>query len=249
MLTQERYQTILELLNEKDAVTVAELSQILDTSESTIRRDLNALDEMGRLKKVFGGATSINRTAGGVEANVSMRETVMNEEKDIIARYAATLINDSDFVYIDSGTTTSKLIDYITNTRATYVTNGITQARKLLTKGLNAYMLGGKIKAVTEAIVGSAGVKNLQNYNFTKAFMGTNGIDLQTHFTTPEVEEALIKQSAIEHSYVSFILADHSKFGKVYPVTFSNLDKCCIITDRLTDKRFRDLTVIKEVKI
>ncbi len=248
MLTQERYQTILELLNEKDAVTVSELSQLLDTSESTIRRDLNALDEMGRLKKVFGGATTITRTSGGLEANISSRETVMNEEKEMIAKYSATLINDSDFVFIDSGTTTSKMIDYITNTRATFVTNGITQARKLLTKGFNAYMLGGKIKSVTEAVVGSAGVKNLQSYNFTKAFMGTNGIDLQSHFTTPEVEEAITKQSAIEHSYITFILADHTKFGKVYPVTFSKLDKCCIITDKLTDKRYKDLTVVKELK-
>ena len=53
MLTQERYQTILNILNERSAVTVAELSQLLDTSESTIRRDLTALDEMGKLKKVL----------------------------------------------------------------------------------------------------------------------------------------------------------------------------------------------------
>ena len=69
MLTQERYQTILNILNERSAVTVAELSQLLDTSESTIRRDLTALDEMGKLKKVFGGATSLKQTAGVIEDN------------------------------------------------------------------------------------------------------------------------------------------------------------------------------------
>lgn len=61
MLTQERYQTILQILNERNAVTVAELTQILETSESTVRRDLNSLDEMGKLNKVFGGATSIKK--------------------------------------------------------------------------------------------------------------------------------------------------------------------------------------------
>ena len=57
MLTQERYQTILQILSEKNTVTVQELTKLLNTSESTIRRDLTTLDEMGKLNKVFGGAT------------------------------------------------------------------------------------------------------------------------------------------------------------------------------------------------
>ena len=167
MLTQERYQAILQILNEKNAVTVSELTQLLDTSESTIRRDLTALDEMGKLNKVFGGATSVKQTSGILEDNVSNRETVMSEEKNLIASYAAKLINDNDFVFIDAGTTTSRLVDYITNDKATYVTNGIPHARKLLQKGFTAYMVGGKIKPVTEAVIGSEGIRSIANFNFT----------------------------------------------------------------------------------
>lgn len=248
MLTQERYQSILSIINERNAVTVAELSQMLDTSESTIRRDLNALDELGKINKVFGGATAITQTEGIVEDNVVTRERLMSEEKTEIAKYCATLINNTDFVYIDSGTTTSRLIDFIVNDKATYVTNGIVHARKLIQKGLNAYMIGGKVKPVTEAVVGAESISNLNNFNFSKAFMGTNGIDMQAGYTTPDIEEAMIKEKAITQSYMAFIIADHTKFRRVFPVTFSPLTKCCIITDAMPDSKFAKETIIKEVK-
>lgn len=247
MLTQERYEAILNILNKKNAVTVAELTAELNTSESTIRRDLSALADMGRLNKVFGGATSIRQNSGIAEENVSNRESVMSKEKDAIAQYAASLINDTDFVYIDAGTTTSRLIDYIGNQKATYVTNGISHARKLIYKGLNAYIIGGKMKPVTEAVVGAEAVLSLRNFNFTKAFMGANGIEFGAGFTTPDIEEALIKEEAVRKSYMSFVLSDHSKFGKVFPVTFSKLKDCCIITDILKDRQYADETVVKEV--
>ena len=117
MLTQERYQTILQILSEKNTVTVQELTKLLNTSESTIRRDLTTLDEMGKLNKVFGGATSIHQLSGVYEADVKSREGIMLDEKKAIAIYCAKLINDTDFVYIDAGTTTDILTDYITNNR------------------------------------------------------------------------------------------------------------------------------------
>lgn len=248
MLTQDRYQAILDLLDEKNSVTVAELTKLLDSSESTVRRDLSALDEMGKLKKVFGGATSNKRNEGIFEDAVSSRETVMSEEKDLIAEYCAKLINDSDFVYIDAGTTTARLVDHITNPNATYVTNGITHARRLIHKGLQTYIVGGRIKPLTEAVVGAEGIKSIKCFNFTKAFMGANGIDLESGFTTPDIEEGLIKETAISKAYMSFVLADHTKFRKVYPVTFAPLEKCCIITDRLTASDIAQTTVVKEVK-
>lgn len=247
MLNQERYQLILELINERNTVTVAELASALSTSESTIRRDLTALDELGKIRKFFGGATAVKPTEGFHEDAVSVKESLMSEEKELIAKYAATLINDNDFVYIDAGTTTSKLIDYITNDKAVYITNGIAHARKLIHRGLNAYIIGGKVKTVTEAIVGAEGISNLHNFNFSKAFMGTNGIDIQAGFTTPDIEEALIKEAAIKRSYTSFMLADHTKFRRVFPVTFSELQNCCVITDFLPDKSYKSETVIKEV--
>lgn len=247
MLTQERYQAILSFVNERNSISVSQLAELLETSESTIRRDLTALDELGKLKKVFGGATSIRQNPGVFEDAVSSRETVMSKEKTEIAKYCAQTINDNDFVYIDAGTTTSRLIDFIENKRATYVTNGIAHGRKLIQRGLDAHIIGGKIKALTEAVVGVSAMNNLKNLNFSKAFIGTNGIDVESGFTTPDIEEALMKEAAINHSYITYVLADHTKFRQVFPVTFSPLNKCCIITDMVPDNKFFKETVIKEV--
>lgn len=247
MLTHERYKNILDYLAERDAATVSELAQATGTSESTIRRDLVALDKEGKLRKVYGGAAAINKTEGISEDEIKIREVMMPEEKDMIAEYAVKLINNDDFVYIDSGTTTSRLIDHIGNTNATFVTNGIFHAQKLIAKGLKAYMLGGRIRAVTASVVGSESIRNMLRYNFTKAFMGTNGIDIISGFTTPDGDEAMLKEKAIEKSFAVFVLADHSKFRKVYPVTFAELGKCCIITDKLPYSGFLDKTVIREV--
>lgn len=247
MLTEERYQLILRILDDRNAVTVAELSQQLNISESTIRRDLNALADMGKLNKVFGGATSLNRSSGIYETNVANRADSMSEEKTAIARYAATLIGDDDFIFIDAGTTTLRLIDFIDNSKATYVTNGIIHGQKLIQKGLEAYIIGGRIKPLTEAVIGTMGVKSLENMNFTKAFMGTNGIHLTAGFTTPDIDEAKLKETAIDHSYRTYVLADHTKFRQVCAVTFAPLKIGSIITDDCPDNKYYEKTIIKEV--
>ena len=239
MLTQERYHSILSIINEKHAVTVSELSQLLDTSESTIRRDLTALDQLGKLKKVFGGATSIKQTIGFIEDPTSTKETLMQEEKTEIARYCATLINDTDFVYIDAGTTTGCMIDHIDCEGASFVTNGARHAIQLARRGFRVWLLSGRLKAKTEAVIGQGAVDSLQKYHFNKCFIGTDGVDQKCGLTTADIEESMVKTNAIERSQNVFILADSSKFGLVASVTFAPLDAGTIITDRLPDETYR----------
>jgi len=247
MLNQERYQAILNMINDKNAVSVTELAELLGASESTIRRDLTELDKKGLLKKVFGGATSLARHRGIFEDSVTAREAMMAEEKTEIGKYAATLINDNDLVYIDAGTTTARMIDFIGNQQATYVTNGIFHARKLLQKGLNAYIICGNVRGITEAVVGGEALTGIRSFNFSKAFMGTNGIDGQAGFTTPDIEEAVVKEAAVNNSLHAYILADHTKFNKVFSVTFAPVSKCPIITDRLPDIKMDLDAIVKEV--
>ena len=81
MLTEQRHEIILNLLSEKRSITVTELKELLNTSESTIRRDLNTLDEQGKLTKVFGGAVEKNNGVSTTELSVSQKATVNTEEK------------------------------------------------------------------------------------------------------------------------------------------------------------------------
>jgi DeoR family fructose operon transcriptional repressor len=248
MLTHKRRDLIVDYINEKNAVTVQELMDEFDASAATIRRDLAALHDERKILKVFGGATSIGSSdVNTAEPSVSAKAALNTKEKDMISRYAASLINDDDFVYIDSGTTTLEMIKYIENTRAKYITNGIVHAKKLLEKGLNTMIIGGKCKQSTEAIIGPDCIEGIRKYHFTKAFMGTNGISVTAGYTTPDVDEALVKEEAVRHAYISYILADHTKFGQVSSVTFADITSCCIITDREAPKNYSAKTIIKVV--
>ena len=152
MLTEQRHEIILNLLSEKGSITVTELKDILNTSESTIRRDLNTLDEQGRLTKVFGGAVEKINGVSTTELSVSQKADVNTEEKKKIAMYAARLVVPNDFIYIDAGTTTEYLIDYLEEKNATYVTNAVTHARKLAIAGFKVILIGGELKGLKEVM-------------------------------------------------------------------------------------------------
>ncbi len=246
MLTEERRAKIVEIVNERKAVSVNDLVELLDTSAATIRRDINALSKSRQIVKVFGGATAISSLSVKTgEDAVRMKANKNVIEKGNIAKYAASLIQDDDFVYIDAGTTTLSMIDYIDNHKAKFITNGVVHAKKLMDKGLETIMIGGRLKASTEAVVGPDCTEFIRKYHFSKAFMGTNGISLIAGFTTPDSDEAMIKKEAIRHTYMSYILADHTKFDQITSVTFADISDCCIITDHMVNKEYLNKTVIK----
>lgn len=249
MLSEERHSVILQLLQERKAVTVTEFTKILGISESTIRRDLNTLAGMGKINKVHGGATVIEEERKTIEENVAEKEVKNVEEKNKIVKYAAGLIRDDDFIYLDAGTTTGKLIDCIKRTKAVFVTNGIFHAKRLTQKGIKVFLLGGELKLSTEAMIGMTALDALKQYNFTKAFLGANGIHEQYGFTTPDPAEAMIKKEVMNRSFMRCVLADSSKFGQISSVSFGNLSQACIVTDQLKNKKYADYTVIREVEV
>ena len=77
--------------------------------------------------------------------------------------------------------------------------------------------------------------------------MGANGISAKAGFTTPDAEEGMLKSEAFGRSYMAYVLADHTKFDWVSPVSFAPIDKACIITDHLPDESYRSFTIIEEV--
>ena len=240
MLTEERHAFILEQVKRSGSVTMTELCEQLGASESTVRRDLTQLDEKGLLKKVHGGAIAADdRSFSMVENDVESKSKLFTEEKTAIARYAASLI--------DAGTTTEKMIDFLPDKSVIFVTNAFVHAKKLAQRGFKVYIPAGEIKVTTEAIVGAECVSSLQSYNFTKCFIGANGISLSSGVTTPDRNEASVKTAAVQNSQTVYILADHSKFGQVSAITFTQLGRVNIITDKLQDKKYISKANIKEV--
>ena len=177
MLTEERFAQILQIVNEEKSVTVQELKERLHTSESTIRRDLTVLDRKQLLVKVHGGATALEMDYATKDIAVTSRMNHNTGEKTEIGKYAAKLIEQDDFVYLDAGTTVSHMLEYITTKDAVFVTNGISHAQTLSRKGITVYLLGGMLKPATEAVIGLQAAESLERYHFTKGFFGTNGAD------------------------------------------------------------------------
>ena len=234
MLTEQRQEEILRLLNQKGSVTLQELKEYFHASESTIRRDLNALDKRGALTKVFGGAV---RPEGRVmlrEEQVSQRQELYREEKNRIGRYAASLVEPEDFVYLDAGTTTGAMIPYLTEHSAAFVTNAVSHALHLAENGFRVILIGGEVKAATEAIVGNEAYVNLKKFNFTKG-----GVSPSAGFSTPDINEAMVKECALSHTQQAYILCDSSKFYHTSPVTFGEFEDGIILTDRLPDESFK----------
>lgn len=247
MLAEERFSKILSIIEEAGSVTVQDLMEELGASESTIRRDLNTMDANGLLVKVFGGAIAKNTNIRTQDENVDNRKLQNIEEKVAIAKYAASLIQSGDFVYIDAGTSTELVIDYIKVANVTFVTNSFTHAKKLSDKGYTVYILGGEFKSTTEAIVGEEAVETLDKYNFTKGFWGTNGVNITKGFTTPEVKEAMVKKKSMENCKERYVLADSSKFSQISSVKFSEFENATIITTELRNASYKKYKNIKEV--
>ena len=209
-----------------------------------------ALDKAGLLKKVHGGATALKDISiNTLDDIVENRKSLNMEEKFKIAKYAASLIKDNDLVYLDAGTTTELMINFINNTKAIFVTNGIVHARNLIKKNCTTYILGGELKLSTEAIVGAETVKSLRKYNFTKGFFGANGVDLERGFSTPDIKEAMVKEEALIRSKKRYVLCDKSKFDEISSITFADIQDAEIITTKLDNYKYRNKAEILEVDI
>lgn len=250
MLTQERFEAIVKVVNRAGAVTVQNLAKALNTSESTIRRDLVQLDSLGRVRKVHGGATSVVQLEAVQERCMQEKYNSNMEAKKQIAAYAASLVHANDFIFLDAGSTTEQMADFLEETSAVYVTNGITLAQKLAARGFRVMLIAGRVKASTDAVIGSEAVVSLQNYHFSRGFFGTNGIAVEEGFTTPDIEEARNKCEAMKRCHKCYVLADSSKFDVLSNVSFGCLANAAIITadvEEVNLKQYKQHTEVIEL--
>ena len=245
MLTEERHRIILDLLKDKEAIKIQDIVDVTNASESTIRRDLTQLEQEKFLKRVHGGASRLQGKLK--ELSVSEKSSKSLHEKRSIGQYAASLVEEGDCIYLDAGTTTLSLINHLPQMDIVVVTNGLTHVEALIQKGFKTYMIGGHVKPLTRAMVGSGALESIRQYRFDKAFMGANGVHAQYGFTTPDPEEAQVKRTAIELSREAMFLTDDSKFGEIAFSKIVDLDKATIITNALDEEH--DSAMMKQTTI
>ncbi|MFU1718023.1 DeoR/GlpR family DNA-binding transcription regulator [Bacillus velezensis] len=250
MLTPERYQLIIDQIEKRDVVKIQELISMTNASESTIRRDLSTLEERGFLKRVHGGASKLSNSRQ--EPDMLEKSSKNLQDKLKIAEEAASLLEEGDCIYLDAGTTTLHMIDFIDPSKdIVVVTNGVMHIDALIRKGIPFYLLGGYVKHRTGAMIGGASLTAVSQYRFDKSFLGVNGVHIEAGFTTPDPDEALLKTKAVRQAKNAYVLADPSKFGEISFAAFADLGDAAIITteaEELAFDNYQEKTVVKVVK-
>ena len=237
----------MEKLSHDKFVRLDDLVSLLDTSESTVRRDLDELESERKLHRVHGGA----------ELPHSLQEEFTNQQKSIkniqekmqVARKAASLISNDDVIFVDAGTTNELLLGYLNQDNLTVVTNSIHHAAKLVDKNIQTIIIGGHVKKSTDASIGAVAYEQIKQLNFDKAFLGINGID-EEFLTTPDMEEAVIKKTVIKNARNSYIVTDSSKIGRVSFAKVDKIENATIITNQSSGalmKKIKENTRVIEV--
>ncbi|WP_099156584.1 DeoR/GlpR family DNA-binding transcription regulator [Virgibacillus ndiopensis] len=247
MLTTERHEIILQLLKEKQTITLQDIIETTSASESTIRRDLTELEKQHKLERIHGGATLTERKLQ--EFSITEKSTKNLQEKIKIANYASSIVQDGDCIYLDAGTTTLQIIPYLQDKDVVVVTNGLTHLDSLIERGITTYLTGGLIKPKTSALIGQQAVQSLQNYRFDKCFLGVNGYHIDYGYTTPDPEEAHMKQIASSLAKEVYVLADSTKHNKISFAKINDLQEAQLITTEIEADDLSHLTKRTNVKV
>jgi DeoR family transcriptional regulator, myo-inositol catabolism operon repressor len=236
------------ILNNK-TVSLDKLCEVFNVSMNTIRRDISTLIEKGSIKKIYGGVTvnEINTVVPFEERYIEH-----SSEKDMICKLASKFIHDGDVIFIDSGTTTMKILDYIKDYQnLTILTNNLNIITASYSyPNLNVITLGGNLIRETSSFSGIGSADLLKYYNISKAFMASAGISSSYMVTNSTFQEYDIKKAIIEKAEESYVLVDSSKFGKSALVTYCELkDVDYLITNNMPSDSFVQYCNINKVNL
>ncbi|MCR5066470.1 MAG: DeoR/GlpR family DNA-binding transcription regulator [Erysipelotrichaceae bacterium] len=233
MKKEIRWNNIIATIREQQDVSVQQLAETYNTSLSTIRRDLQEMEDLAIIERYYGGAR-INDSRIS-EPPMLLKSGTNSHSKLEVGRYAASLIKDNQMIFIDAGSATFAMLDYILARNITVVTNGIPHITKLISRDINTIVLGGTVRKSTMAITGTKALEQFNSFFFDLAFLGVNGIHPMAGLSTTNDYEASGKHMVITRSQQAYVLADHSKFNLIYPGKFADIGEVGILTDTIGD--------------
>ena len=237
MGNKNREKRLIELITKHGECSIEQLASQFSVSEMTIRRNLQALSENGKIIRTHGGATMGER--GSFEFEFLNRVQQQQAEKEAIAKLAATKIADGQSVMLDSGTTTLALAGQLQDKRGlTVITTSLPIASRLqFTPQVEVLLLGGYVRASSPDLAGALTETNLESLCADLAFIGVHGIDHDgvAYQQSPEIGRMLSKM--VHAAKQVYVLADSSKFGRVALCKFGRLqDWAGLITDKGIEK-------------
>jgi DeoR/GlpR family transcriptional regulator of sugar metabolism len=222
MLTKQRKNHILDVLQRDGQVVAKQLSAELSLSEDTIRRDLRELSREGLLQRVHGGALPSSPAL----ADFSGRQQVVPDEKTAIGRAAAALVQPGQVVFIDGGTTAVQMARHLgRNLQATVITHSPSVAVELVPNiGVEVVLIGGRLFKHSIVSVGAGAVEEIRRFRADCYFMGVTGIHPDAGLTTGDLEEANIKRALMTAAAETVVLASSEKLGRASAYAIAAVD-------------------------
>ncbi|MDD6159890.1 MAG: DeoR/GlpR family DNA-binding transcription regulator [Oscillospiraceae bacterium] len=229
MLKEDRKNELLRLIGETGYTTVEHLAQETFLSPSTLRRNLSELEKAGLVRRSYGG---VELAIDNIHTPVMLRFRKCHEQKNTIARQAASLIGDNQVIFLDASSTCLHMVPYLDGHKnLTVYTNGIELCSLLGERGIRVFCLGGLFLPDDMAFVGEYAVGMVEQLRFDALFFASSSYDGEFIMDYSE-SEAHLRRAVIAHSERVYYLCDSSKFGKSSSYIIC---RRCGVTDVITD--------------
>ena len=245
MSTSEREEQILDIIRRRNYVSVNELSRLLITSPSSIRRDLTSMQNRGLVTRSHGGVTLPDHIKG--VASLHDRMTKNTAEKRMIAKKAATLLKNGQTVLLDSSSTASFLVPHIAQLRSvTVFTNNLITAMSLIEAGINTHCIGGCSLKGSPIMSGSEAFRTVSSIRPDILFFSSQSLDRDGIISDSTEEENYMRGLMLDSAKRSVFLCDSYKFGKHSTYTLTTLDKVDV---SVFNKPFEALDIMSEIML
>lgn len=244
-LVDGRRNKVLEVLRENGHVKVGELAEEFGVSPLTIRRDLQYLEDNKKLERFYGGASIVNDMLAATDEEDE--ETLYRR---LIAKYAASLVEDGDTIFINTSSTALRLLKHIDDRQVIAITNNGKAINIEHSPNVSIVLTGGELRDAKEAMVGEFALNNLERVSAKKSFLGCSGLSIESGMTTERLNEVNINQTMLRRATgPTYIMADHTKIGKNSSFVTSTVNRIKnIITDEKADENivngFRAMGII-----
>ncbi len=230
MLKEERQKIILDKLKENDIIQVSQMTDLLDVTDMTIRRDLKELEDKNLLVRIHGGASKVEKARSREFSN----EEKLLQNKDLkieIAKKINEIMAPDQNIFLGAGSTIEYVSEFIGEKKLNIFTNSLYLFRKLVfLDNVNIKLIGGEFRRVTGAFVGPLSLDIVAKMRFNQAFIGVNGVNKGKAYTYSP-EEGILQKMILDNSFDRYLVADSSKLGYEDLYHFYNIEDARFITD------------------
>ena len=249
MLAIDRQRRILELLQETGSLRTTETAAELGVTDETVRKDFEILEKRGELVRTHGGVSRPEQSR--VELPFTERQAVRRDEKQAIARLAASRIQANETIFLDASSTALTLTEFLPDLPLTILTNALNVFTALADRpNLDLICTGGLFDARSRSFIGLTAEKALKRYNIHRMFFSGNGLHLERGVSESNARQAAFKERVVANAEDVVLLADHSKLGRKASFFFAETsDLSCLVTDKAADPEFTALLMERGVEV